>query len=181
MRKLIIRAALAAIAICLSLGSAHAQTSSGITISDPHGYTRKSTRWVNKRVERKRRNKGEMVAEAFAQNMTDLAMFPAVVDTETQDVMAEFAVCHDLSRIRLSQVSVRIESEPFAVEGYPPNVLASGVANLDGRIKIVFWNLRSDIGPQLARALYRGELRNYLWWKLHGAAREMWGVANVCQ
>lgn len=165
--------------IALLLGTAvdgFGQTASGITINDPYGYTHKSERWIAKRERKKRRNLGDVVANAFRQDMTELAMFPAVVDADAQDVMAEFAACHNMSSINLSQVSVTIEAEPFQVEGYPQGTLASGVAYLDGRIKVVFWNIRDDIGPQLARALSKGELRNYLWWKLHGSPKEMWGV-----
>lgn len=169
--------AIFAIVLCILAGFASAQTASGISISDPYGYTRKSTRWVNKRVERKRRNKGEAVAEAFRQNMEDLQMFGAVVDAAWQNVVAEERGCgRDVNRLQPFRIRITIEPEPFMVG----NQLAAGVDYDDGRIRIVWWHLSDVLGTQTAKNLVAGELRQLAYWWLTGRSRELWGVTNIC-
>lgn len=153
-------------------------TSSGIIISDPYGYTHKKEHWIAKRESKKRHNLGDMVADLWRQDMTELSMFPALVDQMKQEVWAEFGACYNVSGLNASLITITIEAEPFPVSGYVG--VFSGVANYNGDLHVVFWNVSDTAGVQRAAALAKGELRNYVNWHLTGQAREMWGV-SVCQ
>jgi hypothetical protein len=146
-----------------------------IIYNDKGGFTTKSEKWIAKRKAKSERRNGEAVANAFEQNMRELSHFPDWLDSVFDDVKTEYGACHDVSRILPSMIHVSIQSGPFPVVGYPPDFLASGVAYQDGRIEIVYWSVSSTVGPQMAVPLLKGELRNWMWWKLHGAPREMWG------
>jgi hypothetical protein len=170
--------ALAAIVISVLLASytrAQSEFSPrfGIAYSDAGGFTRKPARWIDKRKAKSERRHGPAIAAAFEQNMRELQSFEDFLDAGWSEVRAEFAQCNDVSRLSPASIRVWIEAGPFAVAGYDKPI--SGVAYQDGTLVIVYWNLREDAGPQFAAALYKGELRNWVWWKLHGSPREMWG------
>lgn len=172
---------IAAAIFVLSLGSAHAQTTPvyGVKLNDPSGYTRWRQKKIDKEVAKKLKNKGQQVADWFRQNMTDLSDFSRLVDMTAREVHSEFGACFNVRGITLSNITVTIESEPFNVPGYPLTVFASGTVNRQGQMRIVWWHLSSRVGPQMALALFEGELRNLYWLWLTNTVREMWGQA-VC-
>jgi len=156
----------------------HAQTSSRyhINYTDDGGFTTKPEKWIAKRKAKSERRNGPMVAGIFEQNMRELGQFPDLLDQVFDEVKTEFGQCYDVSGISPSAIHVTIQSGPFPVAGYPPDFLASGVAHRNGHIEIVYWNVSSAIGPQMAMQLYSGELRNFFYWRLTGHPKEMWGV-----
>jgi hypothetical protein len=127
---------------------------------------------ADKKINRWAREQPEQWRDTFKFEMVRNRNFPDWVDKAYEDSYAEFAACHDMRNISPSGFDVRVMPGDFYLDGYG---WAAGVED-NGHIRIAYWHVRSDIGPQTAIALVTGEIRNWMNRKITGRSREMWGV-----